>query len=68
LDQEFLRLYELVRNSASEDPHKQCTFSGVMVSCGPAEFEAAADRLKQFISLRADFVVSQVQYTGSAQN
>jgi spore coat protein CotH len=68
LDQEFLRLYELVRNSASEDPHKQCTIDGVMVSCGPAEFESAADRLRQFISLRADFVVSQVRYTGSARN
>jgi spore coat protein CotH len=61
LRQELERLYGLVRESATSDIHKQCTVGGVTSACGPAEFEAGIDHLRQFVSQRADFVIAEVR-------
>lgn len=60
LDQEFERLYELVREMAHADPHKQCAVSGTLVGCSGAEFEQSVAMIRQFLRQRASYVLADV--------
>jgi hypothetical protein len=61
---EIERLYELLRDTAWEDPHKQCLLEGVMYTCGGAEFEDAVEHLRRFTSLRAGYVLREATLAG----
>jgi hypothetical protein len=64
LAQELSRLYSLIRESAYSDLHKQCTFDGLMVSCGPEDFEMAVAHLLRFTSARSEHVIAEAQSAG----
>jgi spore coat protein CotH len=64
LGSELERLYTLIRQSASADPHKQCGVGGVLVSCGAADFEAAVQHLRAFAAARSAFVIAEARNAG----
>lgn len=61
---EIERLYRLIRDTAREDPHKQCVHEGVMYTCGGREFEDAVEKMRRFARLRADFVTREAVASG----
>jgi hypothetical protein len=64
LEQELNRLYYLIRDSALQDPHKQCSPGGVIGPCGAGDFETDVEHLRQFARDRVLFVVSEVIAAG----
>jgi len=64
MEQELDRLYALVHEIAHADPHKQCAQSGVLVSCGPGEFEQGVEAVRQFIRARAEVVLREAVAAG----
>ncbi|MCW5979353.1 MAG: CotH kinase family protein [Bryobacteraceae bacterium] len=57
--------YELIREAATDDPHKQCIIEGgSLTSCGPEEFEAEVKDLHVFLAERQLFVLAQVADSG----
>jgi len=64
LEQELDRLYAQVAPIARADSHKQCSQSGVLVSCGAAEFEQAVEALRRFVRAREAVVLSEVAAAG----
>lgn len=64
MEQELERLYSQVGETARADPHKQCSEAGVLISCGAAQFEQGVAKLRQFIRVRAEFVVREATAAG----
>jgi len=64
-DQEITRLYTLIRDSATNDPHKQCIQpGGSLAPCGAAAFEQGIKDLHAFFPTRAAFVSAALQQAG----
>ena len=62
---EIEREYNQIRSLARDDPHKQCIITdGVMVACGPGDFERESDNLRAFAAQRAASAINQVAYLG----
>lgn len=59
-DQEVTRLYELVREAALSETHKQCIDAGRIFPCGAAQFEQGIKDLRSFIATRSGFVIGEV--------
>jgi hypothetical protein len=64
LASEIERLYSNIRLNAMTDPNKQCTFRGVVMSCGAEDFEGVVSHLRTFAAARADYVVAEARSAG----
>ena len=64
-------MYALIRDSALNDPHKQCIqLYGDIAPCGSNEFERGVRDMREFIAERAPFVrneLAQKNYRPSAE-
>ncbi len=63
-DREMTRQYALIRDSALNDPNKQCTLGGVVYPCGAADFENSVESARAFLSSRSAIVLSEVTSAG----
>ena len=58
-DQEVTRLYTLIRDAATNDPHKHCSVvGGGIAPCGAADFERGIRDMRSFIAERRTFIHS----------
>ncbi|MGB9604457.1 MAG: CotH kinase family protein, partial [Bryobacteraceae bacterium] len=64
LEQELERLYSQLRDIAHADPHKQCSVEGSLVACTGEDFERGIENLREFVRLRADYVLSEAREAG----
>jgi len=65
LEQEIDREYNLIRQSALEDPNKRCPDAGGgHVPCTNTQFEAAIALLKRFARGRSEYVLRELQNNG----
>ena len=60
LEQTVNGLYAHIVDAAKRDPYKQCAIDGHQVSCGPGEFEATVEQLRQFARTQQTWVLSEV--------
>lgn len=69
-DLEATRLYSLIRDSATEDPHKHCALQqGGVAPCGATDFERGVQSLHAFLAQRQPFVIkllASLGYSSSA--
>jgi len=63
-DSEITREYGVIHDAATNDPHKQCLESGVMMPCGNYDFETSVEYIHSFFTVRSDFVLSQALAAG----
>ena len=65
LAREVEREYERIRDVARLDPHKQCVLNaGLMIPCGPNDFEQQVDALRIFARQRASYVMTETRNAG----
>jgi uncharacterized protein (TIGR03437 family) len=56
--------YGVIDSAASNDPYKQCSLNGALVSCGTADFQNGVQNLHLVLAGRAPFVLQEVQTDG----
>jgi uncharacterized protein (TIGR03437 family) len=64
LEQELDRLYSQIREMAHADPHKQCSVAGTLVACAGEDFEGGIAHLREFVRLRAGYVIEELTAAG----
>jgi uncharacterized protein (TIGR03437 family) len=63
-DTEVASEYGTIDSAASNDPNKQCNESGVLISCGTADFQNGVQAMHTFLANRSTFVLSEIQSDG----
>src|SRR5581483_8331288 len=64
-EQEINREYAVIRDAAYADPHKQCiSAQGSLYACGPQDFENEVQRVRDFLRVRSNFVLTQAARLG----
>jgi spore coat protein CotH len=64
MDATVSSLYSMVSDAAKSDPFKQCAIDGEMKPCGPGEFEAGVEYLRNFARLRLESISYQLNELG----
>jgi spore coat protein CotH len=68
MEQTVNSLYAHIVDAAKRDPYKQCAIEGQQVSCGPGEFEATVEQLRQFARTQQNWVISEVNAAATSSD